>query len=301
MTEAGRLVHACAVARDRPAGHAPVVKSSEPSDPPSWWQRFWKPNPAEPGPKVTAPSVETRVATESATALTERITALRAQIGPLPEPFTRRDGPRCPARAGVPCFDVQRWFEVFDLVQPEPGWCLDYVFDHRGNGGAPLLYGRRADEAPLENAEEFQRRFPYHLAKPPWLEHVRFEPSPEGCFQFAWLALVGSQFYLHWHAGYHDLELVVTQARLEEILAAIPAQPAAPIFAASAVSEEGRARLRQLDLRPRVRTRGVEASVTTLAFSKWGGFQWRHVAVRPGECAKAESEVVVPYQCGVRF
>lgn len=241
------------------------------------------------------------MAVEVAGTLAEKIAALRGQIGAVPEPFTQRGGPRCPARAGVPCFDVQRWFEVFHLGRTEPGWRLDYVFDHRGNGGAPLLYGRRENETPLENADEFQRRFPYHLAKPPWPEHVRFEPSPEGFFQFAWLALVGPQFYLHWHANYGDLELIVAPARLEEILATIPVRPAAPFFAASAISEESRQQLRQIDLRPQVNTRGAEATVTTLAFSKWGGFQWRSVAVRPGEFDRPELEVVVPYQCGVRM
>jgi hypothetical protein len=190
------------------------------------------------------------------------------------------------------CFDPNRYFDVFDLLRLESGHRFDYVYEFLGNSGQPLLYTRK-DDRRIQSPHEYAEHFPDWESRPPYLEGVSFDNSPLGFFQFALFCVEAPKFYLYWHSGYYDLELVCTRAHLNGILQ--------EIARTEAVNTSDR-RLLENELRPRVRMDGDSAEVKALSFTKWGGFFTHRSRITwPNRLHDTQGEKLVAYDCGILF
>lgn len=129
---------------------------------------------------------------------------------------------------------------------------------------------------------------------------LRLDGTPESFFELVLFAVLAGQFYLSWHAGYHDAKIVTTPEALERILA----EPATRDFG-SPFSDEQQEQARKLVLTPSVTFLDDHtAGVSVVLFSKWGGFTRMTQTVSrtyPHTLAQPDVMPLVEYECGVRY
>lgn len=229
--------------------------------------------------------------------LLERLRQLRAQI-PTASPELGREALN-EVHLWEGRFDPNRWFEVFDRVRPRPGYVLDFVYFFWGNGGYPLLYLRRERSKRLESCSEYWRRFGGDLAhpvphdNPALLEHLGFQPSALGFFQFLLFQREAPRFHLRWHSHADDDEYVYTRRRLAEILETIPEKDGELL---DGISADERALLQALDPKPVVALMGKIADLKLLSYTRFGGFSWQDYRVTwPNHAEQLRSQPIVAY------
>jgi len=238
--------------------------------------------------------------------LEARLDALRETIGPI---------------TNEPRFDVSRFLEVFDRVRLQQGHVLDFYhqrLDDPPPPGAPRLFPMdaepyvftRPEDQPHDEAGEIAADL--YWRRPHLMKHLAFEPSPDGLLQWVIFRTAVTQFHLCWHSQYNDMQYILSPAGLERVLESLPLSRVEikpyrrytrqELEGGSPLAETARETLRALDLTPRVILAGDLGEVRALTFTKWGGFAWRHSHLRrPHHIDRVETEVVVGYNCGVRF
>jgi hypothetical protein len=192
-------------------------------------------------------------------------------------------------------FDPNRYFEVLAHLKMRAGFTLDYVYSFQGLGGQPLLYARPVDGVPYQTAAEFE------AAKPAsFLSAVETDDAPEGYLQLSLLALMGSQFYLFWHAGYNDSQVLCGSSDIERIINENSQSDfgmkmdLAQKLKARAISQPG----------PEVEIKDDRVTVGLLTFTNWGGFIRRTYTINrafPHTILDVQNETLVEYNCGVMF
>ncbi len=246
------------------------------------------PTPAPSGTPVPTGSVTGAIACPEAT-----ISAIAAlQAGDIPEYFQQEDAEK---RGGE--IDVMDYFTVLEHVSVEPSYVIDYVYRFDGMGGSPVLYARKADEPAYRNFSEYERA--RSAEEDTWLNHVQADGSREGYLELAVLSIMAGQFYLFWHAGYNDTEIICSAAKLEDVVSS-----AAEASFGNALIPEAAATARALDVTPHVELRGDEAVVELVAFTKWGGFFRGTFTLQrefPHKFGETDWQVLVPYDCGIMF
>lgn len=188
-------------------------------------------------------------------------------------------------------FDPNVYFTVLDRLTMEEGYALDYVYYADGLGGAPVLYARPMEQPPYATEAELPTSLPSYL------EHVQVEDSPEGFYQYALLYLRGGRFYIYWHAGYGEIEILADREALEARLAQ------GDDFG-SEFPRSVRNAARDLDPTPVVTLGAETVTVSLLTFSNWGGFERHTLTVRrafPHVVVDTQRETLVEYECGVMF
>jgi hypothetical protein len=123
------------------------------------------------------------------------------------------------------------------------------------------------------------------------------DDTPEGYVQMVVLDVMGAQFYLHWHAGYNDFQVICDGDMLDTLLASndefgIP------------ISDDVQQQARLLDVTPTVKLDEDVAHVEFTGFTKWGGFYRATLTVSrdsPREVYDGSAENVIEYDCGVMF
>ena len=121
-----------------------------------------------------------------------------------------------------------------------------------GLGAYPLLYAREETAAPFDSEAAYDLAcYPTDGGEPcePY-RHLVTDGTEEGYFQLVLMLIMGSQFYLDWHAGYNDLEVVASPDRLETLIEEIGAND----FGFPLTDEQARA-VRRLDPAPVIRDR----------------------------------------------
>ena len=111
-------------------------------------------------------------------------------------------------------FDAEEYFTVLTHLASEDGYVLDYVYYAPDGFGAPYLYARREGELAFTNYSEYQETNQHE----DYLNHIQVDGTAEGYYELAVLSIMGTQFYLYWHAAYHDREVVSSRERLEGII-----------------------------------------------------------------------------------
>jgi hypothetical protein len=192
-------------------------------------------------------------------------------------------------------FDPNRYFEVLTHLKMQDGFILDYVYSYQGIGGQPLLYARRVDEKPFQTETDFRAAQPASF-----LSAVEADDTPEGYLQISLLALMGSQFYLFWHAGYNDSQILCGSSDIERIISE-NAQSGfgmkmneAQKLKARAISRPG----------PAVEIKADHVTVSMVLFTNWGGFIRRTYTINrasPHTILDVQNETLVEYNCGVMF
>ena len=197
-------------------------------------------------------------------------------------------------------FDVNTYFTVLERLSLEEGEVLDYVYYFDGMGGAPYLYVRPETQPPFATYQDYLAAIggDRNCTWCGYLDHIHTDDTPEGYFQFVLLRILGDQFYLDWHANYHDATPVCDKAAIEAVLQDLDGE----IFRKMPAGD--RVRARRLDVAPTVTLEETQAIVSLVIFTKWGGFIRETFTLSrdfPHQILNFEKETLLEYQCGLMF
>jgi hypothetical protein len=189
-------------------------------------------------------------------------------------------------------FDPMLYFTVLDHLSMEDGYVMDFVYTYDFMGGFPTLLARPETEAPYLSWEDVP-------ADPlPALDHVRTDGTAAGYMQYVLLAIMGEQFYLYWHAGYSDAQVICNQAALETLLAGTTE------FSEELPADVQRKARGIENLEPQVEIGDTTVQVRVVIFTKWGGFYRLTFTINrefPNTIQSTQDEQLVPYDCGIMF
>lgn len=218
------------------------------------------------------------------------LTAMRSDLR-FPPYFSEPN----PAKRGGE-FDPNRYFRAFPHLRMKDQFTLDYVYHQDGMGGYPLLYARPVNQPPYPDEAAYRAAGDH----PNYLDFVIPQDNPEGYFELAIFAMMANQFYLDWHANYNDWRVVCDRDGIEAVLESISDgnPPGRPMTAEQ--QREARAIERPA---PTVALTDETATVTMLAFTKWGGFYRRTVMIdrRDHSIRDDQNRPLVDYDCGIAF
>jgi hypothetical protein len=217
---------------------------------------------------------------------------LRALTADLEIPETLRSDN--PVKTGGE-FDVMKYFSVLDHLSIQPGYVLDYVYHFDGMGGYPVLYARLASQPPYVTEADL----PPGGSRTSYLDFIQTDDTPESYFQFVALAMMGGQFYLFWHAGYKDSQIVCDKAAVNRIVSSLNGDFGYRISLASWV----KALLLQ-NIGPSVVLGENTVQVRLVTFTNWGGFYEETYTLSkpaPHTITDVQQKNIVPYDCGVMF
>ena len=184
---------------------------------------------------------------------------------------------------------------------------LDYVYYFDELGGKPMLFAREVGGPQFKSYEEFlasigeeaagERSYTILPHAFDYLEKVVVDGTEGSSFQFAFLALLGDQFYLSWHALYNDFVVLCELRDAEPIAERLRgAQPG--------LSDEEVEQVKSINYEPTTAINGDAVTVRMVVFSNWGGF-WENLYVmdrqNPYHLLDMKQNVFMPYDCGTAF
>jgi hypothetical protein len=195
-------------------------------------------------------------------------------------------------------FEITDYFKLFDKLQMENGWNLNYIYVRNIFEGEPvfiLLRDTMTIDAFLKYYPSYNKISKYHK-KNKYLEHIICDGSKESYFQYAVFSLIGKKFGLFWHANYNDLEIVCTMGEINGIFLL---QDDFYHFPKSIIKEA-----REIDPRPRVDLLNEEATVRLVTFNGWEGFVEHRIKFQrlfPHTVKSHKKRTLVPFSCGIQF
>jgi len=193
-------------------------------------------------------------------------------------------------------FDPNQLLSPLDHLTLQPDTTLDFVYSYDGIGGKPFLYARPQTDLPFENYEDFVEAA---LNENQYLEFIACDGSEESYFQWVLLSMMGDQFYLYWHAGYHDEEIIASKARLETLVTEISTKEIGTSFTSSQKRQA-----RKIDPAPVVDVGDEVVRVRVVWFTKWGGFYESTYTLSrsaPHQILDLETKNLMEYDCGIMF
>ena len=191
-------------------------------------------------------------------------------------------------------FDPNLYFTALTHLSMSPGYVLDYVYHYDGMGGRPVLYARPEGEALYRTYEDFAAS---GLEDDSYLKAVVVDGTPESYFELVVLSIMGSQFYLDWHANYNDTRIVCDTAALESLLDEIGS-------VGNEMGAADQARARRIDLEPVILVGEAAVQVQIVTFTKWGGFFRETYSLErpfPYTILDVQAEALVAYDCGIMY
>ena len=193
-------------------------------------------------------------------------------------------------------FDPNQLLSPLDHLSLESGYTLDFVYRYDGIGGKPFLYARELTDPPFKDLAEYAQANPNEFA---YLDHIQSDGTEASYFQWVLLSLMGDQFYLYWHAGYNDLEIIASRERLEELVQVMTDTE----FGIAFTKAQQRQALK-IDPAPRVEVGQETVTVRVVSFSMWGGFTESVFTLSrsaPHRVLDVETVTLMEYDCGIMF
>jgi hypothetical protein len=210
--------------------------------------------------------------------------------------------PEKPATEDV--FDPNTLIDALDHISMQEGYVLDFVYRDDGMGANPILYARPENEAPFENFEAFTRAAGDcskggKTSPCSYMDFIISDGTEQGYFQWVLMRMMGDQFYLYWHANYHDAEIIASQESLETLTEQLSSEDfGMPI---DVITKQ---KLLRVDPAPVVTIKNDIVTVRVVWFTKWGGLHESIYTLNkeaPHEVLDIEIEELVPYDCGIMF
>jgi hypothetical protein len=192
-------------------------------------------------------------------------------------------------------FDVMQYFNVLDHLAMRPGYVLDYIYHFDGMGGLPIMYVRHASQPPYASESDLATAGETSS----YLDYIQIDDTPESYFQLALLSVMGSQFYLYWHANYNDSQIICARVDVPDVVTGLDGDFGYPI---SLIGRIRTAFLRNVG--PFVELGVQSAKVRLITFTRWGGFYQQIFTISrssPNTIQGVQENNLVPYDCGVMY
>lgn len=191
-------------------------------------------------------------------------------------------------------FDPNQYFAKLTHLSMQPGYVLDYVYQFDFMGSFPVLYARPTDQPQFVTSDE------YYAAgeQPNWRAFVQTDGTEAGFLELAVLYVQAGEFYLGWHANYHDDQAVCSPENVKDIVKELVSSDYMRIDALT------RARAALLKPQPAVKMQDDRVLVTLYTFSKWGGFYEETFTFQrdyPHTLLDLQREERLKYDCGIMF
>ena len=193
-------------------------------------------------------------------------------------------------------FDPNQLLVPLDHLSLQPGVILDFVYRYDGIGGMPILYARQPSDKPFENYTVYAASKANETS---YLDTIRTDGTEAGYFQWVLLNMMGDQFYLYWHSGYHDAEIIASRARLETLVSEMRTTEIGVNFTNTQVRQA-----LKIDPAPIVELGDELVMVRVVWFTKWGGFYesiYTLNRVFPHQVLNLEQNNLLEYDCDVVF
>jgi hypothetical protein len=206
-------------------------------------------------------------------------------------------------------FNVNQYFSVLPNLTMEDGYVLDYVYLYSGNGGKPFVYARQKAQESFDSYEKYSENvkdsistinpsiaFSSVMRGTPvvFVSKIKVDGTPEGFFEYIVLQMLGGQFYLWWHAGYYDVNIICDSSKLDDL--------AGPTISSSEIPMDILQKARQLDFQPVIEIIEQTVNVKIIVFTKWGGFIRLTITINreyPHSIISIQQEQLVEYYCGI--
>jgi len=204
-------------------------------------------------------------------------------------------------------FDPNRYFPILNHLKMKTGYTLDYVYYLDDLGSKPLLYTRKTGTPPFLSYEAFLKSVGAEMSGErsymtlpnafDFLNMIQVDGSEASFFQFAFLAELGDQFYLSWHANYNDFIILCDAQDLKNVTRALGDYNLT-------FPQDRWETAKAIEFQPTVSIQEDAVTVRMIIFSKWGGF-WENIAVmdknNPFTILDMKMNVLVAYDCGINF
>ena len=204
-------------------------------------------------------------------------------------------------------FDPNSYFKKLTHITIKEGYVLDYVYFSDELGGLPLVYARKVDDKPFQSYEEFLKSYDEEFSGErsysgvphsyDFLDVIQVDKTPESYFEFVTLALLGNQYYLHWHGLYHDTLILCDPSDLEVSIKSLD------MFEIK-MPEDIISRAKEIDITPTIKIEEKTVTIRLVTFSKWGGFSENLYTLEkdnPQNMVDSKFNRLVEYDCGVAF
>jgi len=200
---------------------------------------------------------------------------------------TNRSHPHPPGR-----LNINDLLELFDCLECDEGYALDYIYVNKRFSAFPKLYVRPVDCKYLDDIHKTEEEL---TITGRWLlDHFQFERIPMGYLQLALFSIVCDQFYRFWHANYDDKRMVFCLPDALSICSSLKTNNDETNYV-----EE----VHKFDFTPRlVLFPDWSAILTGYTFSKWHGFRHIDWMIYPPACIEAaHTETVIAYDCEIEL
>ena len=200
-------------------------------------------------------------------------------------------------------FDVNEYFTVLTSLSVKPGYTLDYVYHNIGGEDAyPVIYARPVDGKPASSLDELSEIYNPGGESGQgggYLSYLETDDTEKSYFDYVVLDIMGSQFYLWWHANRHDTTIICDRDGLNAIWDG-------PYFkdGTLTIPADVKAKAEKLDLSPRVVLGRDTAEVRVVVFTKWGGFIEKIYTIKrtsPHTVLDIKSNTLVEWESSLRF
>ena len=190
-------------------------------------------------------------------------------------------------------FDPNKYFEMFDKIQLMDGYTLDYFYTMGKLGGRPILFTRRIGKKYYPNNDQMGELMKKLSHKSSLINHIGFERSPAGYFQFAVFNIVVHKFYLFWHSNYAWSNFVFSKNELKDKINRIRGDG---YLTNKFIAEN-------IKINPQVEILNErDAKVILTIFSIWHGiFYYTTTIEYPNKILNTNKVTVIPYDMGLRF
>jgi len=219
--------------------------------------------------------------------------------GPIPWHLVDPDAPPI-----LDVFDPNQLLVPLEHLSLRVGYTLDFVYLNDGLGAKPILYARKATDMPFENYQAFAEATNHCTGDDQpeeccYLNFIEADGDEAGYFQWILMRMMGDQFYLYWHAGYKDSEIIASRTRIQTLIDQIGSYD----FGESLSRSQKRQALK-INPAPEVVIDGDRVHVRVVWFTKWGGFYesvYTLTASAPHEVIDVKTEQLLEYDCKVQF
>lgn len=191
-------------------------------------------------------------------------------------------------------FDPNTYFDVLTRLRMAEGFVLDYAYSYCSSGAKPYLYARRKDSThvlTLRDVSEWSDSSQL-------LTYVVADGSPESFIELVAFHHMASQFYLYWHAGYNDVNILTRPMLIDS------ANPEECDIDPAELTQEQIEGFHHLSAAPSATLKGDIAIVDYCRFSDFRGLK----RVRASYCRQPphllyDVEVIgeVDYRCSICF